>query len=120
LDENGPVTEEPDVEAVGTLLADPTVRTILVQTSQEPMPVSTLEDHCDASEATIYRRLSDLRDYGFVAEHTEPDVEGGHHRQVYAARPRRITVELQDGRLECDVDRREPMADRFTRLVEGL
>lgn len=114
------MSEEPDVETVGTLLADPTVRTILVETSQEPMPVSTLEHHCDASEATIYRRLADLREYDLVAERTEPDVEGGHHRQVYAATPLRITVELRDGRLECAVERREAMADRFTRLVEGM
>jgi predicted transcriptional regulator len=114
------VSEDPDVETVGTLLADPTVRTILVRTSQEPMPVSTLEEHCDASEATIYRRLADLREHDLVAERTQPDVEGGHHRQVFAATPHRITVELREGRFECAVDSREPMADRFTSLVEGM
>jgi predicted transcriptional regulator len=70
-------------------------------------------------KATIYRRLDELREHDLVAERTEPDVEGGHHRRVYAAPPRRITIELLEGRLDCAIDRREPMADRFTRLVEG-
>lgn len=114
------MSEDTDVEAVGTLLADPTARTILVETSQEPMSVNTLEAHCEASEATIYRRLEDLREHDLVAERTRPDVEGGHHRQVYAATPRRITVEVSDGRMECSIERRENMADRFTRLVEEI
>lgn len=114
------MSEETDVEAVGSVLADPTARTILVRTSQEPMSVSTLEEHCEASDATIYRRLEDLRELDLVAERTRPDVEGGHHRTVFAATPRRITIDLADGRLECSIVRRENMADRFTRLVEGI
>lgn len=114
------MSEETDVETVGTLLADPTVRTILVETSQDPMSVSTLQEHCEASEATIYRRLEDLRDHDLIAEQTRPDVEGGHHRNVFAATPRRITVDLEAGTLSCSIERRENMADRLTRLVEGI
>jgi len=109
-----------DVGTVGSLLGDPTVRTILVETSQEAMTATTLSDHCEASQPTVYRRLEDLRECDLLVERTRPDPAGGHHRTVYATNVRRVTVDLQDGRLELSIDRQEDMADRFTRLVEGM
>jgi predicted transcriptional regulator len=114
------VSGECDVGTVGSLLGDPTVRTILVETSQQPMSANTLSDHCEASQPTVYRRLEELRECDLLVERTRPDPEGGHHRTVYATNVRRVTVELEDGRLDLRIDRREDMADRFTRLVEGM
>lgn len=114
------VSEEPTVETIGALLEDPTVRTILTQTSQEPMSATTLSDHCDVSKPTVYRRLDDLRECGLLVEQTQLDPDGGHHRTVYSTNLERVTVELQDGSLRVQIDRREDMADRFTRLVEGM
>ena len=114
------VSEEPNAERIGTLLEDPTVRTILTRTSQEPMSASTLSEHCDASQPTVYRRLEDLRECGLLLEQTQLDTDGGHHRTIYSTNLQRITVELQDGRLDVRIDRREDMADRFTRLIEGM
>ncbi|WP_408956974.1 helix-turn-helix domain-containing protein [Natrinema sp. 74] len=114
------MSEEPDVETIGTLLEDPAVRTILTQTSQEPMSATTLSDHCDASQPTVYRRLDDLRECGLLVERTKPDPERGHHRTVYATNLERITIELDDDGLTLHVDRREDMADRFTTLIEGI
>lgn len=117
---NGDVSEECDVETVGALLEDPTARTILVETSREPMSASTLSEHCDVSRPTVYRRLEDLRACDLLEERTRPDPEGGHHRTVYVTNLRRITVRVGDGLLDVEIDRREDMADRFTRLVEGM
>jgi DNA-binding transcriptional ArsR family regulator len=114
------VSAEPDVEAVAGLLEDETARTILTATSQQPMSASELEAHCDASGPTIYRRLERLRDHDLVVERTRPDPAGGHHSKVYVPNLRRVTVELRDGRFEVEVSRREDMADRFTRLIEGM
>ena len=114
------VSEEPDVETIGALLEDPTVRAILTQTSQEPMSATTLSERCDASKPTVYRRLDDLRDCGLLVERTKPDPDGGHHRTVYATNLERITVEVTDGSLRLRIDRQEDMADRFTRLIEGI
>ena len=111
---------EVDVETIGALLEDPTVRTILTQTSQEPMSATTLSDHCKASKPTVYRRLEDLRECGLLVERTKPDPDRGHHRTVYATNLARITVELEDGGLTLRIDRREDIADRFTRLIEGM
>ena len=114
------MSEAVDVETIGALLEDPTVRTILTQTSQEPMSATSLSDHCEASKPTVYRRLADLRECGLLVERTKPDPDGGHHRTVYATTLERITVELEDGGLALEIDRREDIADRFTRLIEGM
>ena len=84
------------------------------------MSATDLEQRCDASGPTIYRRLERLREHDLVVERTRPDPDGGHHSQVYAPNLRRVTVELRDGRFEVEIDHREDMADRFTRLIEGM
>lgn len=114
------MSEDCDVEAVAALLEDETVRTILTETSEEPMSASALSERCGVSEPTIYRRLEDLRECDLVEERTRPDPSGGHHHQVYAPRLRRVTVELDDGRLVMDVQREQNMADRFTDLIEQM
>jgi len=112
--------DDPDVATVAGLLEDETARTILTTTSQEPMSARSLESRCDASGPTIYRRLERLREADLIVEQTRPDPDGGHHRTVYAPNLDRVVVELGDGELSVRVDRPEPMADRFTRLVEGI
>lgn len=112
--------DDPELESIAGLLEDETVREILTLTSEEPMSARTLKDHCGASGPTIYRRLERLREAEFVVERTRPDPDGGHHRREYAPNLDRIVVELDDGTLTVQVQRRESMADRFTRLVEEM
>lgn len=114
------MSDDPDIETLAGLLEDETVRVILTETSDQPMSASTLTQRCDASGPTVYRRLERLQAADLVVERTRPDPDDGHHRSVYAANLRRVTVELQDGELHLAVDRREDMADRFTRLIEGI
>lgn len=114
------MSDDCDIEDIAALLEDGTVRTILTETSVEPMSVNALSERCEASEPTIYRRLEDLRACDLVDERTRPDPTGGHHHNVYSPRLRRVTVELRDGELRIDVERRADMADRFTDLVEGM
>jgi len=114
------VDGECDVETIGSLLQNATARTILLETSQTPMSASTLSERCEASRPTIYRRLEDLRECGLLVERTRLDPDEGHHRTVYVTNLRRITVHLDDGTMDLQVDRKEDIADRFTRLVEGM
>lgn len=114
------MSEECDVETIGALLEDPTARTILTKTSNEPMSARTLSEHCDASRPTVYRRLAALQDCELLVERTQLDTDQGHHRTVYTTNLQRITVELRNGGLELRIERREDMADRFTRLIEGM
>jgi len=115
------VSGECTTEDIATLLEDRTVRTILTETSIEPMSATTLSERCEVSEPTIYRRLDDLREHNLIEEQTEPDLSGGHHQKVYAPRLERVTITLQEGRLDSQVERRQAtMADRFTELVEQI
>lgn len=114
------MSEECDIEDIAALLEDETVRTILTETSVEPMSANALSDHCDVSEPTIYRRIEEMRACELIDERTRLDPSGGHHHTVYSSRLRRVTVELENGRFALEVNRREDMADRFTDLVEGM
>lgn len=109
-----------EVERIAAVLEDSTARTILTETSREPMSATTLSERCGVSEPTVYRRLEDLRECDLLVERTEPDPDGGHHRTIYATNFERLTVELREGRLDVRVDRREDPADRFTRLIEEI
>lgn len=108
-----------DVETVAGLLADDCARTILEATATEPMSAEELSDRCDVSTPTVYRRLETLREQDLIDERTHPD-EDGHHYKEYAARLDRIVVELTDDGFRLRLTRRDRMADRFTRFVEGM
>ncbi|MBX0287716.1 helix-turn-helix domain-containing protein [Haloarcula salinisoli] len=114
------MSADPDIETLAGLLEDETVRVILTETSDQPMSASTLEQRCDVSGPTIYRRLERLQACDLVVEQTRPDPDGGHHRKLYAANLERVTVDLVDGQFELTIDRHADMADRFTRLIEGI
>lgn len=111
---------DPDIETLAGLLEDQTVREILTETSQQPMSATTLKEHCEASGPTIYRRLESLREADLVIETTQPDPDGGHHRQVYEPNLDQITIDLGAGTLSVEIERTERMEDRFTRLVEEM
>lgn len=114
------MSEDDEIERLAAVLEDPTARTILTEASREPVSATTLSERCGVSEPTIYRRLEDLRECDLLIERTKLDPDGGHHRTMYSTDLERITVELRDGELALQVQRREDLADRFTRLIEGM
>lgn len=108
---------EPD-EALFTLLEDEYAREILVETHDEPRSARALSEACDASRSTIYRRIERLQDQGLVESRQQLDPDG-HHREVFVATLRRVSVELTDDGFVVEVDRaEEDAANRFTRLYE--
>lgn len=102
------------------LLDDEYARAILITTSDQPMSATTLSEECDASLPTVYRRLEWLEDARLIEAQTVPDSEG-HHYKVYRSTLERFAIEIEDGTLTAELDiRGEHVADRFTRLYEGL
>lgn len=114
------MTDGEALEEIAALLEDDCARTILAATSTRPMTATELTDRCDASGPTVYRRIETLQEQDLLESRTKPDTEGGHHEQVYAATLAQVNVTLRDGTFEVQVDRRESLADRFTRLVEEM
>lgn len=106
-------------DALFTALADDTSRAILTHSSETDRSAEELAESIDASITTIYRRLEHLTEQDLLREAIRID-KAGNHRRVYRAAIRRIEIELADERIHTRVEWDEDMADRFTRLWEGL
>lgn len=101
------------------LLGDDLVKDILTVTDQQAMSAQTLEGHCDASLATIYRRVDELMEFGLLRERLEPQSDGNHYK-VYEPNLERLSLRLDDGRLEIDVDRRDDAPDRLRTMWNAM
>ncbi|WP_324757171.1 ArsR family transcriptional regulator [Haloarcula montana] len=104
-------------EELLALLDDEYARTILVATREEGKSAQALSELCDADDSTIYRRIERLQDRDLLDAHQQLDPNGNHYK-TYSARLERVEIEFHDDGVTIDVDRREPAADRFTRLYE--
>jgi len=114
------VSEDADPSELLALLDDEYARSILTETSIEPMSASTLSDRCDASLPTIYRRLDRLEESQLISERTKI-AEDGNHYSVYEANLEAVELTIEDGSLDVDVRyREEDVADKFTRMWEGM
>lgn len=117
------MSEDCDEAEVLALLEDRYARAILTETSAEPMSAQQLSERCDASEATIYRRVERLKACDLVEEQVQPQADG-HHYRTFASRLESVTVEFEEGNRTLELEHREPPAvdpaDRFTRLWEEL
>lgn len=97
------------------LMGDEYARTILAETSQQPLSAQKLQEVCDASERTVYRRLEQLESLGLVEEEIEID-PNGHHRTLYQTTVENVLVELEDGDYVVRIRFEEDTADRFARI----
>jgi DNA-binding HxlR family transcriptional regulator len=88
--------ESDEFAAVLDLLEDEYTRRILEALAEGARPARALIDACDASRATVYRRLNCLQDHGLVEVGVEPHREG-HHRKVFESLLERATVEVGNG-----------------------
>ncbi|MFA1610537.1 ArsR/SmtB family transcription factor [Halobellus rubicundus] len=123
------MSEDPDPGDILDILSDDYARAILAATSVKPMSAQQLADECEMSEPTVYRRVERLREHDLLEERTEVRSDGNHYG-VYAATLSELSIELEEGRFEADVTRREPAsfpgeresdtADRFRKMWENL
>lgn len=107
-----------DPDALADLLGDDCARTILVEAKKQPRSAAELSDRVGVSEPTVYRRLDRLREYDLVAEEIQPVTDGKNYK-VYRTRLDGIELDLGEDGFEITVTRRERMADRFARFIEG-
>lgn len=113
------VDDECDVANIAALLADECARTILEETTTQPMSADELSQRCNVSPQTVYRRLEELRKYDLINEQTRADTEG-HHYKVYTASLDRVVVDLTEDGFTLQLARRDRMADRFTQFIEDM
>ncbi|WP_179260220.1 winged helix-turn-helix domain-containing protein [Natrinema halophilum] len=101
------------------LLGDNYTREILRVTSTEPKGVKEMSRELDVARSTIYRRVNRLVDLGFLHEQTKTSLDG-HHYTVYEAAIERLTIEIENGELGCQLHPSDDAASRFTKLMEGM
>jgi DNA-binding transcriptional ArsR family regulator len=105
--------------AVFRLLADEYSRRILLAAEQEPRTAKDLSDVCDASLATVYRRVSTLQEHDLLRKHSTVGSDGSHRRQ-FETTLEEINVTVSDGELALSVETRDELADDVTSLRTNL
>lgn len=80
------------------LISDDYALGILEALSEGPKRGRDLIEACDASRATIYRRLDRLADAGFVRGETTLDPDG-HHCKMFELVRSDLTVTIENGAL---------------------
>jgi DNA-binding transcriptional ArsR family regulator len=101
------------------LVSDDYAWQILAETREDDRSAETLSETCDADPSTIYRRIERLEEAELLEAEQQLD-PGGHHYKTYRANLDAIHVHLDEEGFTVEIDRREPPADRFTRLYEGF
>ncbi|MUV58953.1 helix-turn-helix domain-containing protein [Halogeometricum sp. CBA1124] len=101
------------------LLADDYSRRILLAADEEPRTAKDLSDACDASLATVYRRVAALQDHDLIEERSTVGSDGAHRRQ-FETTLEELHVRLSDGELALSVEKRDELADNFSALWKNI
>lgn len=101
------------------LLGDEHVQDILCAASESTLPAKTLAEDCDASLATVYRRIERLVKRDLLVEKVRVD-DSGNHYNVYQTGFDHVGVDVEDGQLNVRLTASDRAADRFTNMWDGL
>jgi predicted transcriptional regulator len=108
-----------DPDDIFDVLASEDVRRILVATSVRPMSAKELADICDRSLATIYRRVQAMEDYDLLSEEHTRDPDGTQYSE-YRSDLNEITISVDEGQLDVNIDIERDTVDQFAELIEDL
>jgi hypothetical protein len=101
------------------VLASEDVRQILVATNVRSMSVKELADICDRSLATIYRRIQAMENYNLVSEEITRDADGTQYSE-YKSELNEITISVEEGQLDININIEKDTVDQFAELIEDL
>lgn len=109
-----------DSTEIFQILADEYAREILLAADRDgPKTAKALSKECDASLATVYRRVSKLQDHGLIEERRTVDSDGS-HRSEFETALEELHIDITDGQLSLAIETRDELADNFTALWSGL
>ena len=83
------------------------------------MSAKELADICDRSLATIYRRVQAMEDYDLLSEELARDPDGTQYNE-YKSDLNEITISVDEGRLNVNIDIEKDTVDQFAELIEDL
>jgi len=113
------VDDERSIEDVLDTIGDEHARTVLAAISREPRSAKELNDECDLSLPTIYRRLEILEEHDLVTERRTVAADGNHYN-VYECNFESTVIRLEDEQYDVRIYRKENLPDQFTRLWDDL
>ena len=100
-------------------LGDEAVRIILTETDERPMSAQMLDQRCDASLSTIYRRIEDLLDHQLLRSRTKVRPDGNHY-DLYESNLEHLDITLEDGNFDVELTRRNDAPDRFRTIWDSM
>jgi len=86
-----------------SLLSDEYARDIVGVLCEGPATAADLADRCGVSKVTIYRRLNELEEAGFVRVTTKIR-SNGNHCKLYHNDVEEVTISVTDDGLSVDID----------------
>lgn len=113
------MTNQWDPDGIFEVLASQDSRRILAAASVRPLSAQELEQVCDASLPTIYRRINVLLDYELLSEEQVVDSDGKQYKQ-YTTDLKGIHIEVEDGGFNVNVEVRKDAVDKFGELFRDL
>jgi DNA-binding transcriptional ArsR family regulator len=113
------VSKEWEPESIFDVLASDTARTILARAEDEPIAADEIEDYCNVSLPTIYRRIEALQRLDLLTEKCRVDDQGNHY-SVYQSTIDRISFEPRQSDLAANVKHDRDVVDRFDDLWQDL
>ena len=111
------MTSDPD--DIFEVLSSEISREILAAASVRPMSAQELEQVCDASLPTIYRRLEMLQNYDLLSEQQVVDPEDGQYKQ-YSTDLKEINIVVENGSYNVDIRVQKDTVDKFGKLFRDL
>lgn len=108
-----------DPDNVIEVLASSESRTILSAASVRPMSAEELEQICDVSLPTVYRRINVLVEYGLLSEQQAVDAEKGQYKQ-FRTDLKEVRIAVDDGGFNIDIKLRRDTVDRFGEMIRDI
>lgn len=113
------MSKEWDPGSVFEVLASDECRQILAAASVRSVSAQELEQLCDVSLPTIYRRVNVLLEYDFLSEEQVIDPDGGQYKQ-YSTDLEKIQVTVAEGQFDVNIQIKKDTVDKFGELFRDL
>lgn len=113
------MTNQWNPDGIFEVLASRDSRRILAAASVRPLSARELDQVCDASLPTIYRRINVLLDYELLSEEQVVDSNGKQYKQ-YRTDLKEIHIKVKDGGFNVNVEVRKDAVDKFGELFRDL
>jgi Fe2+ or Zn2+ uptake regulation protein len=101
------------------VLASSESRTILSAASVRPVSAEELEQVCDVSLPTVYRRINVLVEYDLLSEEQAIDPEKGQYKR-FRTDLQEVRLVVEDGGFDIEVKLRRDTVDKLDEVMQDL